>query len=459
MLFSSTKNPSEKISLKQALLQGLAPDGGLYVPETIPQLEVRRFDELKVANYQQLCLELAKLWYGRDVPEDELERMTHLAYDQLEPKVVKLSGQLSALELFHGPTLSFKDFGARMLAQMINYFAGQEGKQYTILAATSGDTGVAIASAFSGMRNIRVVILYPKGKVSPFQESQMLSLQGNVQVYAVAGTFDDCQKNVKWAFVDPELKIINLTSANSINIGRLIPQSWYYIYACLQVLSTEPDTDLTVCVPSGNFGNLTACLLAKLQGARIGKILAATNINDIVPHYLKTGKFTPRPSQLTLANSMDIGNPSNWERVRYYLGEEVESARETLWGASKTDEQIRAAIRQAYRDYTYLLDPHGAIALQALLDYQQGHPGPGVAVMTGSPYKYRELLQNTIGEQFSDWPRLAVDAAAPEILEKDYPALKSALINKKPGFHVVRAEANRGEEPGLSKKFTAELRR
>lgn len=439
MNYHSTRNPNESVPLGEAVMRGLATDGGLYVPKSIPQ--ITDWEALKNLNYPNFAFEMAQLWYGDDIPAAELRRMVDEAYSDFSPVLRHIDTQLSVLELFHGPTLSFKDFGARMLAQVMNYFAAQENRQLTILAATSGDTGVAVASAFAGLANIRVVILYPSGKVSPFQESQMLSLKGNVQVFSVDGTFDDCQANVKQAFADPSLQSAHLTSANSINIGRLIPQAWYYAWATNERMNERTKEQngsrssvhqfMSSCVfsiPSGNFGNLTACLIAKMMGAPLGKILAATNINDIVPHYLATGDFQTRPSILTVANSMDIGNPSNWERIRYWLGEQVEGVREELLGAKKTDDQIRETITKTWKKYQYTLDPHGAVSFSALEDHLESHPDQqGIAVMTGSPYKYRQLIEGLTGEQFSNWPELSGHDNQPTSIDASYESLKERL--------------------------------
>jgi threonine synthase len=442
--YHSTRSPSQRISLSQAVLEGLAPDGGLYVPETIPQLSLELLHSWKDLSYQDLCLELAKLWFSDVVPETDLRQMIHDAYTDLEPRLVPIRqlskvpasrGQLFCLELFHGPTLSFKDFGARFLAQLMSYFASRESKKLTILAATSGDTGVAVAAAFAGVPNIDVVILYPEGKVSPFQESQMLALKGNVKVFAVDGTFDDCQANVKRAFLDPELKAAHLTSANSINIGRLIPQSWYYVWAYLQLSNVTGHISPVFSIPSGNFGNLCACLYAKLMGLPISRIIAATNINDIVPKFLETGIFETRPSVLTLANSMDIGNPSNWERIRYYLGEDYRQVGQTLWGSTKTDADIRATIAKVHQQFGYAMDPHGAVAWSALEEYQalQVEKIPGIAVMTGSPYKYRELLREVMNGATDDSFSIPTEmeeslSVLKVVIPNDYETLKQRLL-------------------------------
>ncbi len=432
MFFQSTRDSTITATLDEAILQGLAPDGGLYVPQALPPISPEQIKSWQNLSYLDLAFELAQLWYGDEIPALELRRMVDEAYADFEPILKQVSDGVSVLELFHGPTLSFKDFGARMLAQLMNYFAKRQNKQLTILAATSGDTGVAVASAFAGLEHIRVVILYPQGKVSLFQEGQMLSLQGNVHVYAVDGSFDDCQANVKQAFLDPGLRDAQLTSANSINIGRLIPQSWYYIYAYLQTLKMRKceNSKIVFSIPSGNFGNLTACLIAKLQGLPVHQIIAATNINDIVPHFLTTGEYQIKDSQLTIANSMDIGNPSNWERIRHYLGEDHQELSKTIFGVSKSDEQIRSTIKQISETSAYILDPHGAVSFQALLDYQTNHPETkGIAVMTGSPYKYRPLLESITHQQFPSWPELAVQRGELTVIKKNYQLLKDILLS------------------------------
>ncbi|HLT72152.1 MAG TPA: threonine synthase, partial [Cyclobacteriaceae bacterium] len=313
MKFYSTNNKDLVVDLKDAVLQGLAPDNGLYMPEYIPRLPEEFFSSISQRSIQEIAFTVSQSFLGDDLSDETLSGIVARAI-QFDAPVVPLGDMIYALELFHGPTMAFKDFGARFMAGLLGYFAERQDREITILVATSGDTGSAVANGFLNVQGTRVIVLYPKGKVSDIQEKQFTTLGNNITALEVEGTFDDCQRMVKEAFVDSELRTkLFLTSANSINIARLIPQSFYYFYAYAQLKS--PDLPAVFAVPSGNFGNLTGGLLAMRMGLPVARFVACTNVNDIVPEYLTSGAFNPRPSQQTISNAMDVGNPSNFSRL------------------------------------------------------------------------------------------------------------------------------------------------
>ena len=313
MIYYSTNNKNQRVSLREAVIQGLAPDNGLYMPESIPVLSASFFESLSQLSFQEIGFRVAKSLIGEDIPTNELKRIVDHTI-QFDAPLVEIERDVFSLELFHGPTLAFKDFGARFLSGLLGYFANQQDKEITILVATSGDTGSAVANGFLNVPGTKVIVLYPSGKVSDIQEKQFTTLGGNITALEIDGTFDDCQRLVKQAFMDEELKRkLFLTSANSINIARLIPQSFYYFHAYAQL--KDKQSEIVFSVPSGNFGNLTAGLFAKRMGLPIHKFIAATNRNDIVPKYLQTKLFSPRPSVQTISNAMDVGNPSNFARI------------------------------------------------------------------------------------------------------------------------------------------------
>src|SRR6478609_1622442 len=312
MNYYSTNNKNLRVSLNEAVIQGLAPDNGLFMPEVIPILSDDFFKTLSSKSFKQIAFEVAANLIGNDLPKKALEKIVDHTI-QFDAPLVEIEKDIYSLELFHGPTLAFKDFGARFLSGLLGYFASQQNKEITILVATSGDTGSAVANGFLNIPGTNVIVLYPSGKVSLVQEKQFTTLGGNIRAIEVDGTFDDCQRIVKQCFLDVELnKKVALTSANSINIARLIPQSFYYFNAVAQLRGKQ---EIVFSVPSGNFGNLTAGLLAKRMGLPIKHFVAATNANDIVPEYLRTKQFTPRASVQTISNAMDVGNPSNFVRI------------------------------------------------------------------------------------------------------------------------------------------------
>ena len=396
MQFYSTNNRTLRVGLREAVMHGLAPDNGLYMPVSIPLLSDSFFATLSQKSFQELSFDVASNLLGADLPPAALKTIVDHAI-QFDAPLVKLEASISALELFHGPTLAFKDFGARFLSGLVGYFAEQQDKAITILVATSGDTGSAVANGFLNVPGTKVIVLYPAGKVSEIQEKQFTTLGGNITALEVEGTFDDCQRLVKEAFLDTELNQSHtLTSANSINIARLIPQMFYYFYAFGQVKPAKP---VVFSVPSGNYGNLTAGLLAKRMGLPITKMIASTNINSIVPEYFKTQVFTPRPSQQTISNAMDVGNPSNFARMLDLYDHHFERLANDVEGYSFSDEETRTAMRQVFRDKNYRMDPHGAVGYLGLRKYLKSHRGTqGIFLETAHPGKFRDVVEETLGQ-------------------------------------------------------------
>src|SRR5688572_11303157 len=387
MQWVSTRGGAPPITFVDALFAETAPDGGLYMPERFDPLPAGAVDALRGASVVEVATRVGGHLLRDEISLTQLEPLVRDALDFPVP-LVQVAERVWALELFHGPTLAFKDVGARVQARLLHHFT--DGTPLTILVATSGDTGSAVAQAFHRVPDTRVFVLYPEGQVSDVQEAQMASMGDNVQAIAVSGTFDDCQRLVKQAFVDDELRRhVWLTPANSINLGRLLPQAFYYfLTAGLDGEGAGP----IVAVPSGNFGNLTAGLMAKRIGLPVARFVAATNVNDAVPVYLRTGKYEPRASQHTVANAMDVGAPSNFERMQAMYGGSVDAMRQDVTGASYTDAQVVQAIGDVYRRHGYLLDPHGAIGWLAINDAlaTAGSRAQGVFLATAHPAKFRE---------------------------------------------------------------------
>lgn len=396
MKFYSTNNRNLKVDLKEAVTQGLAPDNGLYMPEQIPVLPQQFFENLPLMSFQEMSYAVAKNIIGNDVEDAELRKIIEHTI-QFDAPVVKIEGDIYALELFHGPTLAFKDFGARFMSQLLGYFAKQQEQEIVILVATSGDTGSAVANGFLGVKGTKVVVLYPSGKVSDIQEKQFTTLGQNVLALEVDGTFDDCQKLVKQAFLDDELKKkFFLTSANSINIARLIPQSFYYFHAWAQV--SKRNKPVVFSVPSGNFGNLTGGLLAKRMGLPIHAFVATTNTNDVVPEYFQTKVFNPRPSQQTISNAMDVGNPSNFVRMLDLYNNNFDAISQDIKGYSFTDEETRAAMRHVQASSNYVMDPHGAVGYLGLKKFllENDVDVTGIFLETAHPAKFKEVVDDTL---------------------------------------------------------------
>lgn len=405
MRFLSTGGESPPANLRTALLQGLAPDGGLYMPESLPVFPPAFFESAATTMAKTGAALLAP--FLGDVPEETARRLVREALD-FDVPLVEIEDGVRVLELFHGPTLAFKDVAARFLARFLGWFCRDSERPLTVLVATSGDTGSAVANAFLGVPRTRVVVLFPKGKVSPLQEKQITTLGENVQALAVDGTFDDCQRLVKEAFRDPELRErLFLTSANSINVGRLLPQMVYYVHGLAQLPAGSPPP--LVSVPSGNFGNLTAGMMARRLGLPVARFVAATNVNDVVPEFLASGIYEPRPSRTTISNAMDVGDPSNFARLLDLCGGDRDALRRELSGFRYDDDETRRAIRDVRERTGYVLDPHtavGYLALKAALAEEDGQRS-GIVLATAHPVKFREHVEPLVGERIPVPERLA----------------------------------------------------
>ena len=392
MKYYSTRDLDRKhpFSLKDAAFAGLAPDGGLFIPESIPQVDMAKVEALASQSYADMASYIAQTVFD-DVPAEDIDRIVHAAYD-FPIKLNSISSGLYNLELFHGPTYAFKDFGARFMGNMLGYLG--DGEPITILAATSGDTGSAVAHGFYNVDNVRVVILYPDGKVSPLQEAQMTTLGGNVNPLKVAGNFDDCQRLVKTMFKDAELRSkVRITSANSINLLRWLPQSFYYFYSYCQWKRQTGRDNPVVTVPSGNYGNLAAGMFAKRMGLPIKGFVAASNANDVIPEYLMTGKYRPRPSVRTVANAMDVGDPSNFERMLWLCDDSYENICAEIKGFSCTDAQILDAVKEIYETYGYISDPHSAVGYLATRHYDSD----GFWLSTAHAAKFCSVIEKAVG--------------------------------------------------------------
>ncbi len=406
MKFYSTNNRETRVTLEEAVTMGLAPDNGLFMPEEIPQLPAGFFAHIADRSFSANAFIVARNLLGDSIPENELKEIVDHTI-QFDAPLVPIEYDVSALELFHGPTMAFKDFGARFMSQVLGYFARKQDREIIILVATSGDTGSAVANGFLGVDGTRVVVLYPSGKVSDIQEKQFTTLGKNITALEVSGTFDDCQRLVKQAFLDAELRDkFFLTSANSINIARLIPQSFYYFHAWAQL--KDRSRKVVFSVPSGNFGNLTAGLLAWRMGLPVDHFVAATNINDVVPEYLQTKIFKPRDSTATISNAMDVGHPSNFVRMLDLFDNDYEKLNSLVTGYGFTDEETRAAMQRVSRDRNYVLDPHGAVAYLGLRRYLEEHPGvQGIFLETAHPAKFKETVDQTLKTEIQIPERLA----------------------------------------------------
>lgn len=403
MIFSSTNSPTKFVDLKEAVIRSLPADNGLYMPETITPLPESFWQTWREMPLPELGFHIAKAILTDSIPDTDLKQIVDNAIT-FDAPVVTIEENTHILELFHGPTLAFKDFGARFMAQTMAYLTKNDTTPLTILVATSGDTGGAVASAFHNVEGTRVIILYPKGGVSDLQEKQLTTLGGNITALEVDGTFDDCQHMVKTTFLNRELsQQKNLTSANSINIARLIPQAFYYFHAARQLPhGTEP----TFVIPSGNFGNLTAGLLAQSLGLPVRQWVAATNINDTVPRYLADGNYEPRPSEATISNAMDVGAPSNFARMKALFRDSWESMRENISGLAFSDEETRQAIRDVKADTGYTIDPHGAIGYLAAKLWQQASPNAQTIILeTAHPSKFLPTMEQELGKDSVEIPQ------------------------------------------------------
>ncbi len=397
MQFYSTNGQAPIATLEKAVVKGLAEDKGLYMPERIKPLPKEFFDNIENLSFQEIAYQVADAFFGEDVPAEDLKRIVYdtLAFDC---PCVKVTDTIYSLELFHGPTLAFKDVGARFMARLLQYFLRKEGAgQVNVLVATSGDTGSAVANGFLGVEGIHVYVLYPKGKVSPIQECQFTTLGQNITAVEVDGVFDDCQALVKNAFMDAELNAhMQLTSANSINVARFLPQAFYYFYAYAQMKKKGLANQFVVCVPSGNFGNICSALFGKRMGLPVKRFIAANNANDVFFKYLQTGKYEPKASVQTIANAMDVGDPSNFARVYELYGKNHNAICADISGATYTDEQIAETIKEVKAETGYVCDPHGACGYRALKEgLKEGEVG--VFLETAHPAKFKDTVDRILG--------------------------------------------------------------
>lgn len=407
MRYYSTNNRSKYVSLHDAVVNGLAEDRGLYMPEKINRLPEEFFKNIDKMSFQEISFEVAKAFFSDDVDEKSLK---DIVYDTLsfDCPVKKVCDDIWTLELFHGPTLAFKDVGARFMARLLEYFIRQEAHQIVnVLVATSGDTGSAVANGFLGVDGIHVYVLYPKVKVSKIQECQFTTLGRNITAIEIDGVFDDCQSLVKSAFMDGDLnKHMKLTSANSINVARFLPQAFYYFNAYARMKANGLAENLVMCVPSGNFGNITAGLFAREMGLPIRRFIAANNANNIFYNYLKTGVYEPKPSVQTIANAMDVGDPSNFARIYDLYNGSHDKISSIISGATYTDDEIKASVKQCFKDNGYILDPHGACGYQALKDnLKKGETG--VFCETAHPAKFKDTIEKIIDTEIEIPQRLS----------------------------------------------------
>jgi threonine synthase len=433
MLYYSLNHNSPKVSFAEAAVKGQAPDKGLYFPEKIPSLSKDFIGNIKNYAKEEIGFTVMQPYVGGSIPDNELQRIVNETINFNFP-LVKVSEDIYSLELFHGPTLAFKDVGARFMSRCLGYFNRNNNQHVTVLVATSGDTGGAVANGFLGVEGVDVVILYPSGKVSNIQELQLTTLGQNIKALEINGTFDDCQAMVKQAFADKELnEKISLTSANSINVARWLPQQLYYFFAYQQWQQQQAPV---VCVPSGNFGNICAGLLAHISGLPVQHFIAACNSNDVVPHFMQTGKYEAKPAIATISNAMDVGNPSNFVRIMELFHQQLPNLQKVLSSYSVDDATTKATIEKVYQQSGYVLDPHGAVAYYALDNYLQNSTNShtkGFILETAHPVKFPETVEAITGR------KIAIPDNAKDLLNKqkesvvlnaNFNALKEWLMNK-----------------------------
>ncbi len=431
MHYYSTRNKKLRVTLREAVLKGLAPDGGLYMPASIPILGRDELEELHGKDLSHISVVLSGKLFGEDIPHDDLREITAEAVN-FDTPLIRVEENLFSLELFHGPTLAFKDVGARFLARLLGYYTKGIKGDIHVLVATSGDTGSAVANGFLGVEGVQVHVLYPSGLVSPLQEKQFTTLGQNITALEIHGTFDDCQRLVKQAFLDPELTShLTLTSANSINLARFLPQAFYYFRGWAQL---EPGTQFFFSVPSGNYGNMTAGLVAREMGLPVNMFLSANNLNDVVPAYLLTGQFEPRPSVATIANAMDVGDPSNFVRILDLFDGKHEWVSDHMAGYSFSDHQIREIIRKIHEKTGYLCDPHGATGYQAAKTCLEEHPEmTGIFLETAHPAKFWETVEEVIDQKVILPERLATFQERTKnaiLMKPEFDRFKSYLLDQ-----------------------------
>jgi threonine synthase len=429
MNFYSLNKKAPNVSFKDAVIKGLAPDKGLYFPESITPMEEDFFNHIEYFTNDEIAYEVIKQFVADEIPEKELREIIEETLNFDFP-VVPITKNISTLELFHGPTMAFKDVGARFMARCFRYFNKEKNAtNVTVLVATSGDTGGAVASGFLGVKGVDVVILYPSGKVSDVQEKQLTTLGKNIKALEVNGTFDDCQSMVKTAFLDEDLKVsLNLTSANSINVARWLPQMFYFFFAYKQL--TNKKKELIFSVPSGNFGNICAGIMAQQLGLPVKQFIASTNVNDIVPNYLKTGVYTPKPSKQTISNAMDVGDPSNFIRIQEIYKTD-KKLKENISSYSFTDDETREAMKEIKKKSNYIADPHGAVGYLGLKKYLKNNKGQGIFVETAHPVKFLDVVEPVLNEtiKLPKQIKKVVNKKKVSINISTYEELKEFLLN------------------------------
>ncbi|MGB5700377.1 threonine synthase [Muriicola sp.] len=431
MNFYSLHNNAAKVSFKEAVIKGIAPDGGLYFPEQIPQLPTIFFQNIQDLSNHEIGYRALMPFVKDDIPPAVLKEILEEVLDFDFP-LIPINEKVSALELFHGPTMAFKDVGARFMALCLGYFFKNSEQKVKVLVATSGDTGGAVANGFLGVKGVEVVILYPSGKVSDIQERQLTTLGQNITALEVNGTFDDCQKMVKKAFVDNSLiNSVQLTSANSINVARWLPQMLYYLFAYKELKALNKK--LVFSVPSGNFGNICAGMMAQQMGMPVGHFIAATNRNDTVPKFMQTGVYDPKPSHATISNAMDVGDPSNFVRIQHLYHDDFSQLHSELSSYSFTDIETKEAIKKIYKQAGYIADPHGAVGYLGLQKYMENHPDVyGIFLETAHPVKFLDVVSSTLNISLPLPPQIEkiMDKKKVSIRISEYEELRSFLLTK-----------------------------
>ncbi len=433
MNYYSLNKKAANVDFREATIKGQAPDKGLYFPESIPRIATETIKNIHAYSNEELALEIMLPYVGNTITKSDLQKIVSETINFPFP-LISVNKNIYSLELFHGPTLAFKDVGARFMSRCLGYFSTQQNKKITVLVATSGDTGGAVANGFLGVEGVEVIILYPSGKVSPVQELQLTTCGQNIKALEVKGSFDDCQAMVKDAFMDADLNNhLTLTSANSINVARWLPQQLYYFFAYKQWIR-ENDTAPIISVPSGNFGNICAGLLAYVSGLPVDHFIAACNVNDAVPEYLRTGNYQSKKSVTTISNAMDVGNPSNFVRVLELFQNSYQSISEKISGYTVSDEITKQTIAEVYQKEHYILDPHGAVAYYALEDYLKSHQGKkGMILETAHPVKFPYTVEDVIGRSI-EIPEAVKPLFQLEkksvLMEPTFSELKSWLLTK-----------------------------
>lgn len=431
MKFYSLNKKAPDVSFREAVINGIAPDKGLYFPENIERLPKSFSETIEDLSNQEIAFNAIHQFVSDEIPNDVLREILKNTLD-FEFPVVEIDKNIATLELFHGPTMAFKDVGARFMAQCLGYFSKDEKNEVTVLVATSGDTGGAVANGFLGVDGVKVVILYPSGKVSDIQERQLTTLGQNITALEVEGTFDDCQAMVKTAFLDEALlSNMKLTSANSINVARWLPQLFYFLFAYKQVKSKG--REIVFSVPSGNFGNICAGMVAQKLGMPVTHFIAATNVNDTVPQFMKTRSYDPKPSTATISNAMDVGDPSNFVRIRHLFEDDFNILEHHLSSYSFTDTETKKALLDIYQSSEYCADPHGAVGYLGLKKYQEKHPDTyGIFLETAHPVKFLDVVEETIGKKLPLPPQIqkVMDKEKKSIKIKTYSDLSDFLLNR-----------------------------